>query len=115
MYEIIIINGKDFPVRYGMAALMDFTKKTNIKVNELDKLGQEMTIEAAIALCWAGLKNGARKAGKEFELTLLDVADLIDDDESVITKCMEIFQEQYNTSTTTGNEVGAKKAPTKKK
>ncbi len=114
-YEIIIINGKNYPCRFGMAALMDYTKLTNKKLNDLASLGNEMTIEDAIALCWSGLKDGARKAKKSFDLEPVDVADLIDEDEDAINKIMDVFATQYNTGESTeGNAKGSKRAPKKK-
>lgn len=95
-YEIILINGKDYPCRFGMAALMDYTKQTNTKINDLGKLGEEMTMEEAITLCWCGLKDGARKAKKPFNLDPVDVADMIDDDQEAIQKIMDVFSNQFN-------------------
>jgi hypothetical protein len=111
-YEIILINGKDYPCRFGMAALMDYTKLTNKKINDLGNLGMDMTIEDAIALCWSGLKDGARKAKKPFELEPFDVADLIDEDEAAIEKIMAVFANQYNVDEPKkGNVKGSKRAP----
>ena len=38
MYEIVIINGKDYPVRFGMNALRMFCKDTDRALSDLDKL-----------------------------------------------------------------------------
>lgn len=113
-YEIVIINGKDYPCRFGMAALMDYTKLTNKKINDLANLGIDMTIEDAISLCWSGLKDGARKAKKPFDLEPFDVADLMDEDESAIDKIMQVFANHYNTGDVSeGNAEGSKRAPKK--
>lgn len=108
-YDIILINGTDYPCRFGMAALMDYTKKTNTKLNDFENLGNDMTLEQAITLCWCGLKDGARKAKKNFNLTIEDVADLVDEDQAAIEKIMGVFAAQFNTEPDTeGNEVASK-------
>jgi hypothetical protein len=109
-YEIILINGKDYPCRFGMAALMDYTKKTDTKINDLGNLGNDMTMEQAITLCWCGLKDGARKAKKPFDMEPVDIADLMDDDAQAIEKIMEVFANQFNTETDDeGNAIADKK------
>lgn len=113
-YEIVLINGKDYPCRFGMAALMEFTKQTNIKITDLANLGNEMTMEEAITLCWCGLKDGARKAKKPFNLDPYDVADLIDDDQRAIEKMMEVFANQFNTETDDEGNAKADKKVRKK-
>lgn len=113
-YEIVLINGKDYPCRFGMAALMEFTKQTNIKINDLGNLGNDMTMEEAITLCWCGLKDGARKAKKPFNLDPYDVADLIDEDQEAIEKMMEVFANQFNTKMDDEGNVKADKKVRKK-
>ena len=39
MYEIVVINEKDYPVRFGMNSLRNFTKATGRSLQDLDKLG----------------------------------------------------------------------------
>lgn len=92
----VIINGKDYPVKYGFAALRAFTDETNITLNELGKLGDNMTITQALALVWAGLKDGARVTGNEFNMSIDDVADLIDKDQEALTKVLSVFQKSIS-------------------
>ena len=54
MYEIVIINGKDYPVRFGMNSLRNFTKATGRSLQDLDKLGEGMSLDDACQLILAG-------------------------------------------------------------
>jgi len=50
MYEIVLINGKDYPVRFGMNALRMFCKDTDRALSDLDKLGESMSLDDACFL-----------------------------------------------------------------
>ena len=116
MFEIVIINGTDYPVRFGMNALRLFCKETNRKLTDLDKLGQDLSLDDACFLIKAGLTDGARKAGKEFSLSVDDIADILDDDFDALQKVMDVFSEQFSAkeSQKVGNEKGSKKKAPKK-
>ena len=43
MYEIVVINKNDYPVRFGMNSLRLFCKDTGRTLQDLDKLGQDMS------------------------------------------------------------------------
>ena len=116
MFEIVIINGTDYPVRFGMNALRLFCKETNRKLTDLDKLGQDLSLDDACFLIKAGLTDGARKAGKEFSLSVDDIADILDEDFDALQKVLDVFSEQFSAkeSEKVGNEKGSKeKAPKK--
>ena len=88
----VFINGKDYPVKYGFAALRSFTDVTNMSLGGLSNLGSDMTISHAIALVWAGMKDGARVMKQDFTMSLDDVADLLDEDEEAIQKVLKVFE-----------------------
>ena len=87
----VIIAGKDYPVKYGFAALRAFSDVTGTTLGELGSLGESMTITQAIALVWAGLKDGARVTKMNFDLELDDVADMLDEDEKAMEKVLAVF------------------------
>ena len=100
-YEEIESEGKKYPVRYGFWALNQFCKVCGLTLADLGKLESQMQPEHAIGLVWAGLKDGHRKAKLSFDLSLDDIADLIDEDAQLITKCMTVFgKHQQNDSKT---------------
>ena len=100
-YEVIKLkdeNGKMAPFccRFGMNTLRLFTSMSGIPLNEIEKIGENMDLDTAIQLAFCGLKDGHRKAGKDFNLTLDDVADLMDYDMDSLTKIMDVFANQFN-------------------
>ena len=95
MTHTININGESYPVRFGFAALMTFSKKTGIKLEDLDELSEGIDLYTAVALLWAGLKDGARKEKKQFTLSVEDIADLLDDDVEVLTTALELFAQSF--------------------
>jgi len=64
-------------------------------LDELSQLQDSMSIDYAIALIWAGLKDGARVEKVEFDMTLDDVADLLDEDATIIEQCVAYFVESF--------------------
>lgn len=114
MYELIEINKKQMPIRYGMNALRIFCKATNKSLNDLSNLGLSMSLDDSCELILAGLKDGHRKAGKELNLSVEDISDFLDDDMDLLARAMDIFGSQFNTSEDKGNEKGTT-LPKKKK
>jgi hypothetical protein len=116
MYEIVIINGKDYPVRFGMNSLRNFTKATNRSLQDLDKLGEGMSLDDACQLILAGLKDGARVSGVECSLNVDDVADLLDEDFNALNNVLEIFSNQFTAKfESEGNDQATKKVAKTKK
>ena len=115
MYEIVIINGKDYPVRFGMNSLRNFTKATGRSLQDLDKLGEGISLDDACQLILAGLKDGARVSGNECSLSVDEVADLLDEDFSALNKVLEIFSNQFSAKFETEGNVKATKEVAKTK
>jgi len=90
------INGEIYPVKYGFAALRAFSDVTNTKLSDMDKLGTAMTFTQAIALVWAGLKDGARVSKEGFDLDLDDVADILDEDEEALERVLKVFADNLS-------------------
>jgi hypothetical protein len=112
MYEIVLINGKDYPVRFGMNALRMFCKDTDRALSDLDKLGESMSLDDACFLILNGIKDGSRVSGQECSLTVESVADLLDEDFDALNKVLEVFSTQF--SAKLGNEGNVKAAKKKK-
>ena len=91
MYEFIKIDGKKHPIKFGFNALRNFSNLTGISLKEMETLGEEMTIDAAITLIWCGLKDGARASKETFIMTIEDVADAMDEDMTIIDRAMKVF------------------------
>ena len=116
MFEVVILNGNDYPIRFGMNALRIYCKRTNTSLQELDKLGQDISLDDACQLILAGLQDGARVAGKDFTLTVADIADILDEDFDSLQKCFDVFSEQFSAKfKDEGNAKKVKKTPRDKK
>lgn len=115
MFEVVILNGKDYPVRFGMNSLRLFTKETGRSLQDLERLGGDISLDDACCLIKAGLVDGARKAGKDFSMTTEDIADLLDDDFEALQKVLDVFSQQFAAKQQNqGNVKGGKKTPKKK-
>ena len=111
--EPVVINGKEYPVKYGFAALRKFSDVTGTTLQELDKLAVNMTMTQAIALVYAGLADGHRATKQDFNLDLDDVADLMDEDSDAMANVLDVFARSMNapTAPTKGRK---KKQPAKR-
>lgn len=87
------INDKPHPVYFGFNALRIYCETANKTLKELDSIGQNMDLNDAVCLIWAGLKDGARKQKTEFTLTVDDLADEFDTDMDAVTRCLNVFAE----------------------
>tara|TARA_R110000824_G_C14978430_1_gene653891 strand:- start:227 stop:565 length:339 start_codon:yes stop_codon:yes gene_type:complete len=91
----IRIAGKIYPVKYGFAAIRNYCEITGSALDDFKKFKDEMTVTQAVAICWAGLKDGARVMKKPFDMELDDVSDLVDVDEDALFKIIAVFAEHY--------------------
>ena len=92
-YKIITIGKEDHPIKFGFNALRKYSKMTNTSLADLDKLGQEMTLDNALILMYCGIEDGYRASKQEMKLSVDDLADSIDGDFNAIARCMEILGE----------------------
>ena len=95
MVHFIEIGERKHPVRFGFNALREFSRITGTTLADLEKLGDDMNLDEAITLMFCGFKDGARKEKTPFRYDVADVADWIDEDETLIEKVFAIFEEQF--------------------
>jgi len=95
MVEFIEVNGKRYPVRFGFNALREFTAVTGTTLSQLQNLQENITLDHAIKLVWCGFKDGARKEKMPFSLLVDDIADLLDEDNSILEKAFDTFNKQF--------------------
>ncbi len=96
MVEYIETNNKRYPVRFGFNALREFSRETGMPLAALTSLQNEITLDQAITLVWCGFKDGARKDKMPFKMDVADVADLLDEDQTILEKAFEIFGRQFS-------------------
>ena len=90
-YEIVTLGKKDLPIYFGFNALRKFCRATGTSLNDLGKLGQNMSLDDIVELIYHGTMEGHRRANVLFEMTSDDIADLLDGDQSGMQKAMELF------------------------
>lgn len=95
MVKSVKIGGEERPVKFGFSALMNFCDLAGYKLNDLGRLGEDMTLGDAVNLIWCGLKDGARAEKKKFTLTSEDVADFLDDDIGALNDVLAVFAESF--------------------
>lgn len=93
-YTFIEIDKKKYPIKFGFNALRKYSSKTNTTLQDLDKLGVDMTLDNALTLIYCGIEDGYRAAKQECKISIDDLADLIDSDYNCIAIAMEILAEQ---------------------
>lgn len=98
-YTFIEINNKKLPIKFGFNALRKYSSKTNTSLQDLDKIGADMTLNDALTLIYCGIEDGYRAAKQKCEIGIDDLADLIDGDFDSIGKAMEILTEQMGGNT----------------
>tara|TARA_R110000822_G_scaffold117401_1_gene249623 strand:+ start:81 stop:410 length:330 start_codon:yes stop_codon:yes gene_type:complete len=106
-YEFIQINEKKYPIKFGFNALRKYSAKTSTSLSDLDKLGSNMTLDGALILIYCGIEDGYRAAKQNCELSIDDLADLIDTDYDAIARAMKILGDQMGGSK--GKKTKAKK------
>ena len=91
MFEYVKINETTRPVKFGFNALRHFSRMTGMSIQDMDKIGQNMTFDNAISLIFCGLQDGCRAAKEDFTMSIDDLADDLDNDYDAIERCMVIF------------------------
>jgi hypothetical protein len=98
------------PFSWGMAALTRFCEENNLTLNDFAQLEKEMRPTLLLSLIWHGFKDGHRKERKDFDLTVDDIADLIDESEGLMERCMEAVANSMPGGQGNGNKAKAKRA-----
>lgn len=99
------LSGKEYPLSFGYNALSMYE---NLTGKSFMQMGQNLNIEELLAVCYVGLKDGARKSKSEFDLTIQDVGDLLDENESAFEDIMSAFKSQQTKEDTTEKKTKAK-------
>ena len=90
-YTFVELGGSKYPIKFGFNALRKYSMKTGTTLNELNKLGADMSLNDALILIHCGIEDGYRAAKQECELTVDDLADKMDGDMDGIARCMEVL------------------------
>jgi len=92
MTSEVKINGKALPCSFGMAALSAFLESEGMKLSDLDGFGENgLSLKTALNLVYHGIKDGHRREKKPFGLSYEDVCDLVDEEQTLIQQCIDVF------------------------
>ena len=108
-YTFVELGGNKYPIKFGFNALRKYSMKTGTTLNELNKLGVDMSLNDALILVHCGIEDGYRAAKQECKLSVDDLADAMDGDMDGIARCMEVLTDMM------GGKGGKKSKPKKAK
>ena len=94
-YSVIKHRRKQIYVYFGMAAISEFCDIQEISLNEFLKDGlNDMKLSDSLTLAFVALKHGHRRAEQPFLLSDKDdLADMLDEDMSLLAKIMDIIND----------------------
>lgn len=85
------INGENYPISFGMAALAEFLDSAGLQLSDLGVLQEKLTLSNAIQLVHTGLVHGGRRAGVPYNRAFIDTCDLLDTDDAALSKVLDLF------------------------
>ena len=92
-YTFVELGEKKYPIKFGFNALRKYSMQTGTTLADLNKIGENMSLNDALILIHCGIEDGHRAAKQKCELTLDDLADSMDGDMEGISRCMEVLAE----------------------
>jgi hypothetical protein len=98
MVKHVEIGGVSRPVKFGFAALMEFTEENGYTMADLDRLGDNMKLKDALFLVWCGLKHGARVEKQPYKYTIEDIADWLDEKPEAREQVLNVFSSSFTAS-----------------
>lgn len=100
----------DLPVNFGMNTLAMFSEMRDLSMTEVINLDYtKLTLMDIMALLYAGLKDGARKAKEDCKIdSVEDFNDFTEDNPGVVAELKDIFTKQQGQDKETEGE-GKKK------
>ena len=69
----IVVNGKEYPCRVTMGAMLRFRRETGREVTEING-----SLEDLCTYLWCCVCSACRRDGKDFDMSLMDFADALD-------------------------------------
>ena len=90
-YTFVELGGSKYPIKFGFNALRKYSMKTGTTLNDLNKLGVDMSLNDALILIHCGIEDGYRAAKQECKISVDDLADKMDGDMEATSRCMEVL------------------------
>jgi|TARA_R100000655_G_scaffold102994_1_gene149121 hypothetical protein len=105
----LAIGGQMRPVHFGFATLSEWCDMSNMTLNDIGTMGNNMPLSTAISMVFCALKHGARKGKVEFKYTTDDIADWLDDDQEALVEIMDLFAKSMSKTNEKKKAKGVKK------
>jgi hypothetical protein len=90
---IINTSGQALPFSFGMAALARFCTAHGLKLSDVSDVLSDPSPDVVLSLLWHGFADGYRRERKDFNITTDDIGDLLDSDNELAQKCMQVISE----------------------
>jgi hypothetical protein len=88
---MIQTGGKNLPIYFGMVTLLDLEEE-GIDIADLGDPTAPGKIGKILKLLYFGFREGHRMEGKDFAADIRDIARLLDSDDTLLNRCIEVFQ-----------------------
>jgi hypothetical protein len=96
MYWIKGKDGKEYAVSFTQVVFMQLAMAEGVAMNNLPKMLNsflEWPVGRVMRMYWLAVKNGMRKAGKDFTITEEDFIYWLDDDDTLMDQIVRAFNE----------------------
>lgn len=90
------INGKEYELHFGKSFLRKLETDAGISITHLEDHFNKEMINTSLNMLHIALIEGARKSGKDFQLSIDDLADAWDNDEGLIDRFTTLLNASLN-------------------
>lgn len=91
--KFVNVGGESRPVKFGFNALIEFSESTGRTIEDLNNINiNSFSLRDLMLLCWCALKQGARKEGLEFDATVEDIGDWMDDTPEALVEVIKEYK-----------------------
>lgn len=89
--KVVEIAGKQYPIHFGMAALLEIAETTGIDPDNLLSSLQIRSAKDRLNLAYIGMKEGCRIAEKDAPSTFLKFCDLLDQNPDALEEIVGLY------------------------
>lgn len=92
IYWIKAQDGKEYAVAYTQAVYMQLAMLEGVAMNNLNKMLSEFErwpVSRVMRFYWLAVKNGMRKAGKDFDVAEEEFIYWLDDDDTIMAQLID--------------------------
>jgi len=100
MLKTITIKGKSYPIAFGHSAFFDFGEETGQDIFELFSIAEDDTRfkhNDFVKLTFYAFKHGALQSGKDFNLDIYEVMEILSSELGILERLMNLFSSSFAT------------------